>query len=271
MAHIGVIKALEDAGIKIDYIAGTSMGAIVGGYYAATRDVEFLEREFQQITKKDIFHPKQLIKKQDGLFKSKRIPKVLEDKVKNINFSDCLIPFAAVATDVKNGEEVVLSKGNLADAIKASVALPVIFNPAQVDDRLLMDGGFSNPVPADVVRKMGADYIIAVDVSSEWIDLSVTKPKITDLVSTLYNALSVIEYQLAQRILREAKTDLILRPPVLGFGWLEFNRSKEIIQAGESELRKNLKKIRSETGYPEPSKTPLEKVIDFIFENWKKL
>ncbi|MBI3638610.1 patatin-like phospholipase family protein [Candidatus Wolfebacteria bacterium] len=167
LAHIGVIKALEAAGIKIDFISGTSMGSLIGGFYAATGDVRVLEELFLKLKKGDIFPMSKLLRKRDGnLFRDKSIIELLEADIKGVKIKDCKIPFAAVATDVKNGEDVIIKKGSLTDAIRASSALPVVFAPVSMGGKLLMDGGFSNPVPADVCRDMGAEIVIAVDVSS---------------------------------------------------------------------------------------------------------
>lgn len=267
LAHIGVIKALEDAGIKIDYIAGTSMGALVGGWYAATGDIDSLEDLFLKLKKRDIVPMSKIIRKKDGvLFRDQAIIQLLEGQVKNLKIEDCEIPFRAVATDVQNGDEVVIRKGSLVEAIKASTALPVIFNPVSLKvslkDRLLMDGGFSNPVPADVVRNMGAEFVIAVDVSSEWHNISGESMNPIHFYTTIAHALSIVEYQLARRILEGA--DVVLRPAVLSFNWLAFGEAADIVREGEMELRRNLKEIRKKTGYPELPKTLFDKFFDFL-------
>lgn len=265
LAHIGIIKALEDAGIKVDYIAGTSMGALVGGWYAATGDIRFLENAFLRLKKRDIFPASKIIRKKDGvLFKDKSMVEMLEADIGDIQMSECKIPFKAVATDVRDGGEVVIDKGGLIDAIKASTALPVVFNPVSVNNRLLMDGGFVNPVPADIVREMGAEFVIAVDVSSKWHNLSEESLSPLHFYSVISHALSIIEYQLARHILENA--DLVLQPAVLSFNWLAFSQAADIIKEGERELRRNLREIRAKTGYPELPKTPLEKFFDFLFD-----
>lgn len=265
LAHIGVIKALEDAGIKIDFIAGTSMGALVGGWYAATCDINSLEELFLKLKKRDIVPVSKILRKRDGaLFRDKFIVELLEERLGNLNIEDCKIPFRVVATDVKNGDEVIIQSGNLVEAIKASTALPIIFNPASLDGRLLMDGGFSNPVPADVVRDMGAECVIAVDVSSKWHNLSEESLSPFHFYTTIGHALSIIEYQLARHILEQA--DIILRPAVLSFSWLAFEHASEIIREGKFELNRNLRQIRAKAGYPELPQTFFEKFLDFLFK-----
>lgn len=263
LAHIGVLHALQDAGIEVSHIAGTSMGAVVGGWYAATGDLDFLEQTFSELKEKDMFSMGKLLRKHDGeLFKDRSIIKTLEEKIKDKKVENCKIPFAAVATDVKNGDEVVFKKGSLVDVLRASTALPPIFSPVSVGKRLLMDGGFSNPVPADVVRDMGAEFVIAVDVSSKWVDITKTSVDFRHTASLIYNVLSAIEYQLAQKVLKQA--DIILKPLVLNFKWTDFAEAEFIVRAGFKEAKKNLKDIREKTGYPQAYRTPFQKFIDFL-------
>jgi len=264
LAHIGVIRILEKAGIEISYIAGTSMGALIGGWYAATKDIAFLENLFLGIKDKDIYPASHILLKKNGeLFKNKFILEPLEERFRKMDVEDCKIPFAAVATDVENGGEVVIQEGNLYNAIQASTALPIIFPPAKVDGRLLMDGGFVNPVPADVVRGMGAEFVIAVDVSSKWLNLEEESFGPTKIYNIIPRALEIIEYQLARRILPQA--DVVLTPPVLGYRIFQFNDAKEIIKCGENETRNKLSEIYRGCNHTPPSKKPFEQFMDFIF------
>lgn len=265
LAHIGVIKTLNAAGIKIDFIAGTSMGALVGGWYAAKGDVSFLETQFQGLTHKDIYSPGRLLRNHGGnFFRNRVIAERIEEELKGIKIEDCNIPFRAVATDIANGDEVVLLEGSLTDAIRASTALPVVFRPVKIGERTLIDGGFSNPVPADVVRHMGAECVIGVDVTSRWIDFTDVSLDFHLLYSMMSNALSVVEYQLAKKILAES-ADIVLKPAVLSYGWLEFDRAAEIIERGREGVRDRLSEIREKSGYPEPERTAAGKFWDFLF------
>jgi NTE family protein len=155
-----------------------------------------------------------------------------------------------------------MRSGSLDAAIRASIALPLIFQPVKRDDRLLMDGGFSDPVPADVVRQMGADYVIAVDVTSQWVNTADEKVSWSNLYDIVSNALSVIEYQLSREILKQA--DLVLRPAVVQHSWLAFDRAGELIVAGADATHEELKNICRATGNPLPDETPIEKFIDFL-------
>lgn len=264
LAHIGVIRVLEEAGIEISFIAGTSMGALVGGWYAATKNIGELENLFLRVRHKDIFSMTHMIrKKETGIFRNDSVTRVLEDALKGIKINECKIPFAALATDVKNGEQVILDSGNLEKAIQASTALPIVFKPIEIDGKTLMDGGFVNPVPADVVREMGAECVIAVDVSSKWTDFSEMEFGPTHIYSVIPKALSVIEYQIAKKVL--LKADIVLCPPVISYHWHNFESAKDIMDIGETEARNSLKNILTVSGTPEPKKTPAKKFFDFIF------
>ncbi len=263
LAHVGVIRVLVEAGLPIDYIAGTSIGALVGGFYAATGDLDLLDQTFSRLRRKDIASLGKVLVRRDGaLFRDASVPELLGKAIARKSVEDCAIPFAAVATDVKNGDAVVMRTGSMDTAIRASIALPLIFQPVKRDDRLLMDGGFSDPVPADVVRQMGADYVIAVDVTSQWVNTADEKVSWSNLYDIVSNALSVIEYQLSREILKQA--DLVLRPAVLQHSWLAFDRAGELIVAGADAAREEVKAICNATGYELPDETPIERLIDFL-------
>jgi NTE family protein len=154
-----------------------------------------------------------------------------------------------------------LKEGNLSEAVSASIALPIMFKPARIDGKLLMDGGFVNPVPADIVREMGADFVIAIDVSSKWLDVTEEQIGIRNIYSIVSKVFSAMEYQVAQKILTEA--DIILRPAVLGYSWRDFDKAKEIIEKGIDETENSIDDILQNTGYRgKRQKTLFEKIFD---------
>ena len=196
-AHIGVLKALEELHIPIDYIAGTSMGAIIGGFYAAGYNAEEIEQIVAETDWMDAFSDQAdrsgmtmrkkeldasfLIPHRVGFNKGKiQLPlgviegqkldqifkRVLRPVQDDDDFNDLRIPFRAVATDLVTGEEVVMRSGSLAQAVRASMSIPGVFAPVVRRDRMLVDGGMANNLPISVVRDMGADIVIAVDISS---------------------------------------------------------------------------------------------------------
>jgi NTE family protein len=266
LAHIGVLKTFLRAGFKIDYLAGTSMGSLVGGLYAATEDIDFIERTFLDIAENYSFHRKHLRGKKNLLFTDEEtVEKMLSQKIDGLDVKNTRIPFKAIATDVKDGDEVVIDKGSLVKAIRASSALPIAFPPVEIDGRLLMDGGFVNPVPVDIVKKMGAECVIGVDVSSKWPDIEDEHFSLSGIKSTIVDAFSALEYQVAKEKVKDA--DFMLHPPVLSFHWDDFRNAKDIIQMGVNEATNSIREIRERTHYPKPVKKPLQSFIDFISGN----
>lgn len=265
LAHIGIIKVFEAFGIPIDFIAGTSMGAVVGGWYAATKDIRTVENIFLNLKSHDVLPMHKILRQHDGvIFREDAMVSSMEKELANRSVQDCSIPFHAVATNIKNGDAVVLKDGSLVAAIKASSAVPIVFQPVRVDDKLLIDGGFSNPVPADVVRAMGADVVVAVDVSSQWIDFSSTKIGLKNFYEIVSNLELAVEYELSKVPLKSA--DVILRPPVTQFGWMHFEEAHAIIDAGVDEARLKLKDLRKAANLTEPPKTFADQVFGFLFD-----
>jgi len=164
LAHIGVIKALEEAGIQVDYIAGSSMGALIGAAYASGVPIDTLEKiaiDTDWKTAAKLFVPGFST---SGLINGKKVKEFLYTFYGDKKIEDLPIPFAATATDISTGKLFVINKGNLLEAVRASISIPVVFTPVKYKDVFLVDGGLVNPVPIDVVREMGADFVIAVHV-----------------------------------------------------------------------------------------------------------
>lgn len=165
LAHIGVIKALGENKIPIDIIAGTSIGAFIGGLYASGMDVASMEKIVAGANKMmvaKIFRPKLFA---PGLIGNDSVYKFIKSLVGTVKIENLDIPFAAVATDLITGEEAVFTKGCLADAIMASIAIPMVFQPVTLGGRYLLDGGLCNPLPISVALELKARNIIAVNVS----------------------------------------------------------------------------------------------------------
>ncbi|MFH1197695.1 MAG: patatin-like phospholipase family protein [bacterium] len=165
LAHIGVIKALEENNIPINIITGTSIGAFVGGVYASGKSISEMEKIISDVDK--LMVAKIMIPKLfgPGIIDNKRVIEFIKELVGDIKIENLKVPFACVATDFVTGEEVIFNKDMLADAIMASMAIPTIFQPVLSNKRYLLDGGLSNPLPIRVAKEMGARKIIAVNVS----------------------------------------------------------------------------------------------------------
>lgn len=165
-SHIGVIRALEEEGITVDYIAGTSIGALVGAVYASGR-IDLLEDAVQQFSRKHILSLSDPVLPKSGLIDGVKIADFIHQYVLDMPIERLPIPLAIIATDLNTGDEVILKEGNIVEAIRASISLPGIFKPVRKDDYLLVDGGLVNPVPVRTVREMGADLVIAVDLNCD--------------------------------------------------------------------------------------------------------
>jgi predicted acylesterase/phospholipase RssA len=187
--HIGVLSVLEENGIFPNFIAGTSMGAIVGAMYASGLKAADMKQIVQQINWRKILRLTDLSIPFSGLTQGKGIDDLLKSIIEERTFSDLKIPFACVATDLKNGTQVVLKDGLLIDAIRASISLPAILTPKKIDGRYLLDGGLVNVVPVSVCREMGANFVIGVNALSDIeMDTAVLSgPPVQELEGTDYN------------------------------------------------------------------------------------
>lgn len=163
-AHIGVIHALADLGIRVDYIAGTSMGSLVGAFMAAGK-IDALRSIALELDWKHIIFFFDVVFPKSGLIDGRKITELIGSHVGDIHMDQLNIPFRSVATDLVTSNEVVLHSGDLIEAVRASISLPGIFTPVEKDAMVLADGGMVNPLPVSVVRDMGADFVIAVDLN----------------------------------------------------------------------------------------------------------
>jgi len=174
-AHLGVIRAIKDAGIEVDFIAGTSMGALIGAIHAAGK-LDELEASFRGFDWKKTASFFDVVLPKSGLLDGNKIGELVRTFVHADTIETLPKPFAAVATDIISGEEVVLRSGDVIEAVRASISVPGIFTPVRSNGRILVDGGLTNPVPVSAVRAMGANIVIAVDLNHEIIAGKNLKP-----------------------------------------------------------------------------------------------
>ena len=237
LAIIGVIKVLEKNNIPIDFIAGSSIGAVIGGIYATGCPLEKIEKLFLNLDLETLFSWLDLKFDNDGLLGGSKIWKIIDDYIDVRDFEDCQIPFSAVATDLETGRAVVLNRGMIAASIRASLSVPVAFKPVEIDGQKLADGGLSLPVPVSVVRDMGADIVIAVNLD----EYGGKKEKI-NIYKMAENSLSILRKNLA--ICNTAQADICITPTVQDVYWDDFIKGKNLIQAGEKEAEKFLPEIK---------------------------
>ncbi|UFH36127.1 patatin-like phospholipase family protein [Flavobacterium acetivorans] len=255
-AHIGVLKVLEDAGVKIDFIGGTSMGAVVGGLYAsgynaAQLDSIFRETNFDELLSDYIPRASKNFyeKRNDDLYALSLpfndfkigIPKALSKGLYNFNllsrltrnvrhirdFNQLPTPFLCIGSNIETGEQIILDRGNLAQAMIASAAFPSLFSPVEIDGKLLVDGGVTNNYPIDEIKKLGADVIIGVDVQNDLLDRYSLKDA-TKILVQITNLHSIEKMKANVK-----KTDIYIKPDIKNYGVVSFDKGREIIVKGE--------------------------------------
>ena len=257
LAHIGVLKVLEREGVPIHFIAGTSMGGFIAAAYAAGFSPDDLEAEALRFS-----NPRHLLGflerslPRRGLVAKDKVEEYLRQHLGDVTFDRLRVPLAVVAVDLNSGEKVVLREGSVVEAVRATTALPGVFPPVERDGQLLVDGGLLDNLPADVVREMGADVVIAVDVSTdekavaffaEMLQRRRFIPEgLAELVEVLWRSVVVMQREANRRSLEVANPDVLIRPPIpAGVMVLTgFSRVGEVIRAGEVAAQEALPQVR---------------------------
>lgn len=220
--HLGVIKAFEEFGIKFDFVAGTSVGSLVGAFYSAGYTYKQMYDIVKDLKEKDI--RKNLIP-----FTPSRIDGVGDIVINNlgdINIEQLPIPFAAVAVDIKSTKEVCFAKGNLAKAVMGSCAVPGVFQPVIYDDMILCDGGLQNTIPADIPRYFGCDYVISVDVNKSR-TYGTDSTKFLDVITC-----SIRILMKSNAVRGYVNSDLVIAPETKRFKSTKTEGMEEMIEEG---------------------------------------
>lgn len=272
VAHVGVLKVLEEQGIHVDMIAGTSMGAIVGSLYAAGYRADELEKIVQELEWMSLFQdvqarPEQAFQRKrenagffntfelgikegaiqlpEGLISGQKLTFELRRLLARVgqvdNFDKLPIPFRAVATNIETGKQVVLSHGNLATAVRASMSIPGLFAPIKIDNQLLVDGFVSNNVPIDVVKAMGADIVIVVSLPYYF----EKRENLNSAVAVTVQAMQFLTSKNSLPQLEAMKApSVVIEPEVKNVGSLDFDKVRETIPLGEQAARKKLRELQ---------------------------
>ena len=279
-AHIGVIRELSDNGIKPDVVCGTSIGALVGAFYASGQ-LKTLEEWVMKLDRKVMLRYLDIkLLMSGGFVEGRRLIDFFRECIGNPLMEELDISFAAVATDMEAGQEVWLRKGSLLDAVRASIALPGIFTPLRMDDRWLVDGGLVNPVPISLCRAMGAGIVIAVNLNGNIVGkyrkkrlrkiegdikmsaeatlldkLSVEfKQRADSIVSQLFNSnigtpglfevlsssINIMQNCITRSRMAGDPPDIVIPPRLSHIGLLEFDRAKEAVEEGRKGVRRVL-------------------------------
>ncbi|HEX74046.1 MAG TPA: patatin family protein [Dehalococcoidia bacterium] len=243
LAHIGVLEVLEKEGITIDMLAGSSAGALVGALYAQGKDISQIKNLVIDLGSKRFAFLADPALPKTGLIKGRRIKEVLKSIIGgDIGFSNLRIPLACVATDIVTGEEVVINQGSVLEGVRASISIPVIFAVVKWKGRYLVDGGLVNPVPASVLRDMGADFIIAVNVAPSISGKLHQVGREPNIFNVIMQTIHIAAYQSLKLSLSEA--DVVIEPQVASIGYFDFHRTQECILQGELAAQESIIKIK---------------------------
>lgn len=221
-AHVGVLRAIEEKKIEISYISGTSIGALVAALWAfgigwekiaaLAKDTKWLDISSLSLSK-------------FGILSNKGIRKFINENIGDSTFEQAKIPLAMIATDISNGEKVVLTSGNVADAVMASTCIPGVFIPIEIDNKMLVDGGIVENIPLSPLNKMGAKYTIGVDLNSNH---KYQKPK--NILEVMLNSFHFT--MKAAAILQTDEADLLLQPDLSGYSRIDLDQVDDLIEIG---------------------------------------
>lgn len=248
-AHVGVLKFLEEKKIPIDYVSGTSMGAIIGAMHC----LGYKAKEIEDLIKKtnfkflfDIEMPKK------GLIKGDRIESYLRELFEGKKFSDLEKPLFVVACDIKNIQKVIFNKGDLAKAIRASISIPGIFRPVVMGNRILVDGGLLDNLPIKVLQEQKVRSIIAVNIEARKINKKVyatavndNKENIPNIMETLQKTFVLVTSESLQEILEDPKKIVIISPKLKGINIQSFDKAEEAIKIGYNAAKEKFLKIKN--------------------------
>ncbi len=284
-AHIGVLKVLNEAGIYPDIIAGTSIGAVVGGCYVAG-ELAALERFALELTRRKVLGFLDFNFSGSGLITGQRLCDILDTRLKGMAIENLSKRFVAVATEIGTGHEIWLSRGRLVDAMRASYALPGIFRPVAINGRWLFDGALVNPVPVSVCRALGARYVIAVSVNWDSAGRGTLVPHMetapfeevpsndpeegmiarngramkkllqrqvfgrTDrgpgISTVMMEAFNIVQDRIARSRLAGDPPDVVISPRLPAFGLFDFHRAEALIECGVTAAKREIDDIKHE-------------------------
>lgn len=234
-AHVGVLREFEKNNIPIDLIAGTSVGSLIGGAYAAGLSADQIEKMALTIRWRDLGR---VTVSKLGFNSSERTEEYVRSRFPVLEFEKLRMPFGAVACDLQTGKMVVFTEGNLPLAIRASCALPVYYTPVLVNGRMMVDGGLVGHLPASVARTMGADIVIAVDVNSQHQPI----PQPMHMFTVMAQAMAIQGRSAVSYLYQDA--DLVIRPEITHVRPDDLSKAAEMIAAGEEAARHVMPRLK---------------------------
>lgn len=234
IAHIGILKVLEKHNIPIDYIAGCSIGSLIGALYAAGLDAETILKLAMNLRKR---HWLDFVIPQMGIVAGERALATIRLLTKQKTFEELKIPLAVVATELNTGQEAVFTTGDVAIAVRASISVPGVFIPVAIDNRLYVDGAVLNPTPIDIVRSMGADIVIGVDLAH-----ANSVFTISNMFDVIIQSIDIMERELCKH--RQQHCNILIKPDVGRFSPSSFESMDECALAGEQAAEAVIRDIK---------------------------
>lgn len=294
-SHIGIIHALEALGIKIDIVAGCSIGAYVGSTYASGK-LDDLQAWSTSLTEWQVLSLMGIGLRKGGLASGQKVfDKHIEDFCAP-TYEEMAIPFAAVATDLNSGREVIFNQGEVGDSIKASCAIPALFSPVYINDRWLIDGAVVNPVPVNLCRQLGADFVIAVNLNADFRPQRLEQARIqhekiqqkTDdffqkgqnairqwfspdskddatapaaapvpgIFGVMSNALEILQARVTRSRLAGDPPDILIEPQLVDVGLMEFHRAAELYDLGHQAVARVAEQIKYQLMLDQRTESP---------------
>lgn len=255
LAHIGVLRVLEREGIPVDFLAGTSMGGVIAAGYASGMNSYDLEQETLNVTRKHgILRMADPGMPNGGFIRGQRVLAYFKRVFGEKTFSELFLPLAVVAVDLKSHQEVVFKEGSVALALRATVSIPGIFMPIEINDRKLVDGGLLNNMPVDLAKRMGSEVVIAVDIGltnnegiSQWIGNHRWIPDgIANTLGVLDDSIYALRIVEQENKLRQFPPDVLICPelPKNVNSVIGYNRVEELVAAGERAAEEHLSEIK---------------------------
>lgn len=251
LAHLGVLKVLRREGLKFDMVMGTSIGALFAAVWALGLDLRKVEEKALRTTAKDILD---VTISRIGLCKGNKVEYLIKETLENRQFEDIKIPLFVVTTDIEAGKPAMHSSGNLHEIIKASCAIPGIFMPVKINNRIMVDGGITSNIPVAFAKSRGATHVIASDVG-----YCIREGGMNNMLNIIIQAIQIMGERL--NVYDTRKADIVIRPELGEIDQTEFHKAKEIILKGEEAADLYIKKIKRLA-----SKGPLGTGIGFLWE-----
>ncbi len=234
-AHVGAIKVLEEAGIKADYVSGTSVGGIIAALYCAGYTYDRMFSIVKTIKWNNLLTFRL---GKGGMFVPDKMERLIDDLIGGKNFNDLEIPLGIAAVDVNTGEQVVLKTGSVARAVRAGATVPGVFIPLEIDGKLLIDGGMVNSIPGDVVKEMGADVVLGINLNGGRLEQREAK-RTMQIVKNTFSILVNNNLQIGKRYI-----DVMVVPDIGRFSYSSLRPRMKLVALGEAAMREELPRLR---------------------------